>query len=249
MALSSSLEQTAFRDIYTIAFQVSPIIFSGGLAKNVPGGLLPVVALMGGLGLIQKAVTGKAVSLNDFSFQFRPMPGSDIVNQSVATYPFANQSVAANATIQEPLNISLHMIAPVKIAGGYVSKLGVYTALQKLFEKQNSLGGTYVVLTPAKIYKDCLLLKMTDITSGETKQDQVAWQLDFFQPLISMSAAKAALSSLLAKSSSGQPVTSASWSGASTGTGTSMPGSISSFSSFGGGGNPLGSLSKFIPGV
>jgi len=245
--IPTSTEQAALRDIYDIAFQVSPIIFSGGIAAAVPGGLLPLVALLGTLGLVQKAITGGGASLNDFSFRFRPMPGSDIISQSVGTFPFANQSVAANATIQEPLNVSLHMIAPIKVAGGYATKLAQITLLKTLFDKQNNAGGTYIVLTPAYIYKNCLMLKMTDITSGETRQDQVAWQLDFYKPLISLSAAKNAKSSLMAKSSAGQPVTSSSWSGASTGTGTSMPGSGSSF----GFGNQsfTSSLSKFIPGA
>ncbi|MBW8067063.1 MAG: hypothetical protein GJU73_06400 [Ferrovum sp.] len=243
----ATTEQTVLRDIYTIAFQISPIIFKNGIVSKVPGGVLPVVALLGQLGLIQSAISTGNININDFSFQFRPMPGSDIINQSVATYPFANQRVAANATIQEPLNVSLHMIAPVKVAGGYATKLPQITLLKTLFEKHSNAGGTYIILTPAYIYVDCLMLKMTDITSGETKQDQVAWQLDYFKPLISLSAAKTAMSSLMAKQSGGQQITSNAWSGPSVGTGTSMPGAGSSFGF--GTNNLISSLSKYIPGI
>lgn len=245
--MATTFEQTALRDIYTIAFQVSPIILEGGMVADFPGGLLPIVALLGGLGLVQSAIAGQGVGLNDFSFYFRPMPGSTIINQSVATYPFANQRVAANATIQEPTNISLHMIAPVKVAGGYASKLPQITLLKTIFEGHNNAGGTYIILTPAYIYTNCLMLTMTDITSGETKQDQVAWQLDFFKPLISLSEAKTALSSLMSKVTGGQQVTTPSWSGTSIGTGTTMPGSASSFQF--GNNSFLSSLNKYIPGI
>ena len=204
--MAASLENTIVRNIYDVAFQVSPIIFQGGIAASVPGGLLPVVALLGGLGLIQGAIAGH-VSINDFSFFFRPMPGSTLITQSVGMYPFANQRVAANATIQEPLTVSLHMIAPVKVPGGYITKLAQISALQALFEKHNNAGGTYVVLTPAKIYDTCLMLSMTDITGGETKQDQVAFQIDFIQPLISQTSLANALSSLMSKVTNGQPTT------------------------------------------
>ena len=67
--------------------------------------------------------------------------------------------------------------------------------------------GPAVVLTPAKIYDTCLMLSMTDITGGETKQDQVAFQIDFIQPLISQTSLANALSSLMSKVTNGQPTT------------------------------------------
>ena len=234
----SITENTIMRNIYDVAFQISPIIFQNGIVSGVPGGLLPVVALLGGLGLIQGAIAGHT-SINDFSFFFRPMPGSTLINQSVGMYPFANQRVAANATIQEPLTVSLHMIAPVKVAGGYVTKLAQLSALQVLFEKHNNAGGTYVILTPAKIYNACLMLSMTDITSGETKQDQVAFQIDFIQPLISKSQTANALSSLMSKITNGQP--SAGSLTGSVGSTLGMP-SLPSVPSISG-------LSSYIPGI
>jgi len=242
----ATFTNTALRDTYDIAFQVSPIIFHNGIASSVPGGYLPVVALLGGLGLIKKAIAGGGVGLEDFAFRFRPMPGSTIVNQAVGMYPFANQSVAANATIQEPTSVSLRMIAPTFLPGGYATKLAQTAALKALFEKHNNAGGSYVVLTPANIYTDVLMTLMTDITGGETKQDQVEWQLDFIKPLVSISAAKAALSSLMSKASGGQQVTSSSWSGTSTGAGTSMPGSGGALSF--GNQNFLSSITKLVPG-
>lgn len=241
----STLQNTIFRNVYDIAFQVSPIIFHNGLASAVPGGYLPIVALLGSLGLVQGAIAGN-VSLSDFSYRFRPMPGSTMVNQSVGMYPFANQRVAANATIQEPLTVSLHMIAPVFVPGGYATKLALMEILTTLFEKQNNAGGDYLILTPAKIYQDCLMLTMTDITSGETKQDQAEFQIDFIKPLITQSEATVAMNSLMSKASGGQVVTSSSWSGAVTGSGTSMPGGFNpTAGSFGSG----ASFQNFIPGL
>ena len=166
-------------------------------------------------------------------------PFSSVVTSTHDLTPFANQRVAANATIQEPLTVSLHMIAPVKVAGGYITKLAQISALQALFEKHNNAGGTYVILTPAKIYSTCLMLSMTDITGGETKQDQVAFQIDFIQPLISQVSLANAMSSLMSKATNGQPST-GSLAG-NMGSSLGMP-SLPSAPSIPG-------LSSFIPGI
>ena len=104
------------RDLYNLSFQISPIIFEGGLAQSIPGGMLPVLQL---LGFAQSALTSGSVSLNDFPYYFLPiLSGTKVINQSVATYPFANLQVAANATVDEPKPLSLMMVAPVKDTGG-----------------------------------------------------------------------------------------------------------------------------------
>lgn len=206
----------AARTAYDLAFQVSPIILTGGLATGILGGNLPIIALYGqAAGFVQGAVSSGSISADDFYCRFVPLPGSTVINQTIGQYPFANQLVAANATVQQPLTISLQMIVPVKDSGGYLTKLAIFSSLQQSLLLHNASGGSYTIATPSLLYTNCLMTAMTDITGGETRQQQVSYQLDFVQPLISKQQAQAATSALMSKLSGGNQITSPSWSGAS----------------------------------
>jgi len=206
----------AFRSTYDLAFQISPIILVGGIASNTLGGMLPIIALTGQLAsAAQGALSSGSLNLDDFFARFVPVPGSTLVNQQVATYPFANQAVAANSTIQQPLNISLRMIAPVKDTAGYLTKLAIWTALQNSLVAHNAAGGTYTIATAASIYPNCLMTQMTDATGGGTKQQQIEYQLDFIQPLITQQQATSAYNSLMSRLSSGAQVSAPTTAGAS----------------------------------
>lgn len=50
---------------------------------------------------------------------------------------------------------------------------------------------------PAMLMTDCLLLSLTDITADDSKQKQIVWQWDFFQPLLSQAQAAGALNGLM----------------------------------------------------
>lgn len=194
---------------YDLAFQVSPIILVGG---SYGQGLMPIIGLLGQLaGLGQGLLSGLG---SDAPFaKFLPMPGSTLISNTVGKYPFANQQVAGNAIIQQPLNLSMHMICPVKDKAGYLTKLALITSLQTSLQQHCAAGGTFNVATPAFIYTGMILLGMTDITGGMTAQKQVEFQLDFEKPLITREDATAALNTLMGKLSGGQQVTSSSWSG------------------------------------
>lgn len=224
----------AAQTAYTLAFQVSPIILQGGIASTVPFGVLPIIALTGQLAsLALAAATSGGLSVNDFYAQYLPIPGGTVINNSVAMYPFANQQVAANAIIQQPLNISLQMIAPVNQAGGYLTKLPLLTSLQTSLQKHNTLGGTYAIATPAYIYTNCVMTGMTDITGGESRQVQIEWRLDFIQPLITQAQAQAAMGSLMQSVTNGSQITGApSWSNSLPSAGTAISGAASSVAGF-----------------
>jgi len=216
-AADSALFADVFRDAYDLAFQVSPIFLMGGIVAGVPGGVLPIISLPGFLlGEAQAALSNQSLSMQDFFAYFLPVPGSNIINQTVGTYPFANQSVAGNATIRQPLNISFRMISPVKSTAGYLTKTAIFESIKASLTAHNDAGGWYMLLTPACIFPTALMLTMTDITGGETKQVQVEWQIDFTTPLITLSAAAAAKSGLMQKLASGGKVTSPSWTQAFT---------------------------------
>ena len=227
------MSQPAFASAYDLAFQISPIILVGGIASNTLGGMLPIIALTGqAAGFVQGALSG-GLSTNDFFARFVPIPGSTLVNQTVATYPFANQAIAANATIQQPLTISLRMIAPVKDDAGYLTKLAIWTSLQNSLVAHNAAGGLYHIATPAYVYTNCILQSVTDTTGGDTKQSQIIYQLDFFQPLVTQQQAISALNGLMSKLASGAPVSAPTaagasfWSSTATAVGTAAQNAVS----------------------
>lgn len=232
------MSQPAFSSVYDLAFQVSPIILVGGIAANTLGGMLPIIALAGqAAGALQGALSG-GLSATDFFARFVPIPGSTLISQQVATYPFANQATAANATIQQPLNISLRMIAPVKDAAGYLTKLAIWSALQSSLAAHNAAGGLYTIATPSCIYTNCLMLQMTDVTGGDTQQQQIEYQIDFFQPLVTQAQATATYNSLMSKLSSGAsvaannlPAGSSIWSSATTAVGSAAQSAVSGVTS------------------
>jgi hypothetical protein len=192
---------------FKMATQLSPIILTGGIATAL-GGALPIIALTeSGLSLLAGALSGSSsIELDNFFAHYTPLPGASLINNQVATYPFANQAIAANAIIAQPLNISLKMICPVRNLLGYPLKFATMSALQKSLSQHNSMGGTYSIVTPSYIYTYCIMTGMRDISGGDSKQLQYEWQLDFMQPLVSLQAAQQALSGLMQTITNGTPI-------------------------------------------
>lgn len=204
----SSLGATA----YQLSYEISPILLNNGIANPNLGGLLPIVSILQASSFVTGILSGGDVTdLNQFFAHFRPMAGGTLIEQEVASYPFANQNVAANAVITTPLHISLMMAAPATGIFGYANKIATMIALQTLLAKHNGLGGTYVVVTPAAVYTGCLLTRLADVTRS-TEQAQAEWQWDFVQPVVTLNQAQAAYNSNMAKMSAGLP-TSGNWSG------------------------------------
>lgn len=202
---------------YKLSFQLSPIILTDGIAQNIPGGMLPIIAITEALNFTVGLLGGgENLSLDNFFANFEPLTGSTLVDNQVGTYPFANQAVAANAIIAQPLAISMRMICPARNGAGFATKLATMMALQAALEQHNSSGGTYTIATPSYFYTNCLMLKMTDVTAGDGKQVQTEYQLDFTRPLLTLSSANRAMNSLLSKISSGTAIDGTpAWSGLS----------------------------------
>lgn len=205
----------ASRAAYDLSFQISPIILVGGIAANTLGGMLPIIALGGQVAAAAQGALSGGINTDAFFARYVPIPGSTLISQAIATYPFANQATAANATIQQPLNISLRMIAPVKDTAGYLTKLAIWTSLQNSLVAHNAAGGTYTIATPWYIYTNCLLQTVTDTTGGEGRQQQIMAQLDFVQPLVTQMQADSAYNSLMSKLNAGAQVSAPTAAGAS----------------------------------
>lgn len=218
---------TAARDAYDLFFQISPITLVGGIAGGVPGGLLPIIATIGGLGglaqgLVSGLATGQGVGMQAFPWRFLPVSGAQAIYQTAATYPFANRDIAANATVQQPKSFSMRMIWPVNQVSGMATKLALFSSLKDTLETHNTSGGTYSVALPSMLMTDCILLSLSDITPGGSKQSQIEWQWDFFKPLISQKQAVGALSGLMSILHGGGVSTTGAWSGVEAAIGTGV---------------------------
>jgi hypothetical protein len=120
---------------YTLSFELSPIMLCGGIAQNIPGGVLPIIAITEaatfGSGLLGP---GGPASLDNYFAHFTPLPGGTLAENQIGTYPFANQAVAANAIIAQPLTISMLMVCPAHTVSGYPGALVTMLALQTAAE-------------------------------------------------------------------------------------------------------------------
>ena len=196
----------ALRTLAQLAYQVSPIILTGGIATPLPGGALPIIFLTESVALVGGLLTGAGLpsSLDDFFAQYLPISGGTLIDQQIGNYPFANQMIAANAVIQQPLKISLQMIAPSRQSGDMLTKLPIMTLVQSALAQHNATGGLYTIATSAYVYTNCLMTGFTDITpSSDYKQWQIIWQLDFQQPLVTQAQATNTFNALLSNINNG----------------------------------------------
>lgn len=190
---------------FQLSYEISPIIFTGGIASGVGGGMLPVLSLTSALSFATGLLGEGDVSLSGAFAHFMPLPGSTLLDYKVGMYPFANQNVAANAVIKEPLTLDMLMMCPANDENGYFTKLPVMMALIASFDQHNQQGGTYTVATPAALYTDLLCVSITDVSHQESKQVQTAYKFSFVKPLVTLQDAQQAQNSMMSKISGGLP--------------------------------------------
>ena len=197
---------------YQLSYQVCPIFFTNGIAGN-NGGMMPITQILQpgtpapSLTSIISSLAGIGAGANlDQAFaHFRPIPGGTLAKFSPALYPFANQQVASNAVIFEPLTISLHMDIPVQTPGGFQYKFVTMSSLQAAIQQHVNLGGTFTVATPAFIYLNALLLDLVDASTPDSATPQNAFQWNFLLPLVTLQAAQAAQSTFMTNITNGTP--------------------------------------------
>lgn len=210
---------------FAISFQLSPIILTGGVADSISGGMMPIISLTQSQ-QFPTGILGAGVDLSFSSYfcYFEPLQSTSMIDNDVGMYPFANQSVAANAIIAKPLTISLLMICPARDTMPYFVRLQTLMSLQSTFAQHNAMGGLYTVLTPSYYYTSCIMVGMRDMTAGESKQAQIMWQIDFIQPLVTLDQAAQAQSALMSKLTDGSMVQGQpAWSGVAPNSGYPNP--------------------------
>ncbi|EAY7434170.1 hypothetical protein FR086_11045 [Salmonella enterica] len=201
------------RELYKLGFEISPVILCDGVAQSIPGGMLPIVALTQSASYVS-GLMGGAIELTDLDKYFchwRAAPGGTMVDYDIGHYPFANQAVAANALLSQPLRIPMLMDAPVNENTGAMTKLITLSSLQAVLQAHASLGGTFIVATPGIIYSNCILRTVRDVTGSNDALPQRQWLWDFEQPLLSETGAEQAINSYLGKIDNGDKATESAW--------------------------------------
>jgi hypothetical protein len=195
-------------NLIQLLYQITPIWFQNGIASNIIGGYLPILSIVNPE-VFNALVSGNTATLApDWNFEnafgiFNTSAGGSLVEQSIAEYPFANLSVAANAVLRNPINISLVMMTPMKTVNAWAVKQSTMTALKAVLDNHNNLGGTYIVFTPAYIYTDMLMTNLVDISTAQSPLPQNAWRWDFTRPLTTLQDIQGAESNLIAKITAG----------------------------------------------
>lgn len=245
----SSFGQIGFK----LGFEISPVILTNGIASFIPGQMLPIVGITQAASFIGGLLHGRIdLDLDNFFARFKPVPGAQLINNEIGEYPYANQTVAANAVVTQPLTVSMLMYCPVNQQGGYVTKFLTMSGLKKTLDLHVAQGGTFTVVTPSYIYTNCLLTGLRDVTSGETKQAQQIWQWDFRQPLVATNDADSILNSLMSKLNGGLPVIgNPTWSGPASTIGSPLTGISGATSSIvsGAAGALSSSVNSLTPGL
>jgi hypothetical protein len=181
---------------YRLSYEISPIMLVGGIAGT---NMLPLINILSSQNFSQGVLS--SASGDDYFGHFRVLPGHSLMENEVALYPLANQSVAA--IITDPLRVSLEMIAPANDQTTVAAKLAIMTSLKSSLDNHTALGGWYNVSTPSYIYQGCLLTSLTEGTEEDDgSQVQIRWIWNFMQPLLTAEAAQAAQNQGMSKISS-----------------------------------------------
>jgi hypothetical protein len=218
------------RQAWKYSYGVNPIFLTGGLASNLPGGVMPIINLLQP-GDFPQGPTGAGTSGGDEYFaEFKVLPGGLIISNEFGKYPFANQVVAANAVIKQPLVVSLMMICPATDVTTWSAKLQTMTALKASLEQHSNSGGTFTVATPSLFYANGLLEELRDVSDSSSNQPQLKWQWDFWFPLLTLESAQAAMNGLMNMISGGQQLSGdpPAWSGLGQTVGNAGTGQASS---------------------
>jgi hypothetical protein len=158
-------------------------------------------------------------SLDNAFGAFNVLAGGSLIQQTVAKYPFANQSYAANAILRDPLHVSLIWDTPMRGANAWGTKLTTMQSLKQRLDTHNNGGGTYIVVTPAYVYDNLVMLSLTDASRGSSNLPQNAWRFDFERPLIVLQELRKAQGALMSKLTNGV-ITNGAWSGPAAGLGS-----------------------------
>lgn len=166
-----------------LLYQVSPIILVDGIASNQTGSMQSLLMLLApSIAFGQPTVS---TNLLDNAFgAFNVLPGGTLNAQTVPKYPLADMTLAANAIVRDPIQVSLIWDIPMKGANAWANRLSTIQNLKGILDQHNNAGGRYIILTPSYYYDNCILLSLTDNSRGSSPIPQNAWRFDFERPQV-----------------------------------------------------------------
>ncbi|UMM63157.1 hypothetical protein [Aristophania vespae] len=199
---------TAGRTVMELAYTASPILLTGGVAEKM-GGTVPILLYTQAIALVNGLISGGLAgglniptSASELWCNWYAGQGAEYINNKIAHYPFANQSVAANAVIRQPTQLTMRMECPARGPGAMVTKLATLQSLQAILAKHSAIGGQFVIITPGQIFTGMLLTGMTD--NSQTQQSPASsFDFKFERPLTQISEGVQQQSTLMKKLSGG----------------------------------------------
>ncbi len=211
---------TAVKTAWDLLYRVSPILLTGGIASSLSTSLsaagvlgaafssltsigIPIAAILDPISLVSGLGGNTNFSIDDLFAHFMPVPGGTLLEFETCKFPFANQIVAGNAVIQRESTISMHMECAYRGTNSIPARIAILAAMRATVLQHVTQGGLFTVFTPAMIYSNVPLLRITDISPDPT-MPQTAFQWDFEQVLITTVAAAGAASTMMSKLGSGQ---------------------------------------------
>jgi hypothetical protein len=204
------------RSFYQLLYQITPIFLTNGIATNIGGKIIPIMALLNpnAYNILFSGGNGD-FNMDSYFGIFQPASGGSLVAQQIAEYPFASLNVAANATVKQPIELSMIMVTPMKTEYAWAVKNATMTALKAALDTHNNMGGTYTVFTPAFTYYDMIMLNLSDMSNPQIALPQNTWKWDFRKPLVSQTDLVSAENNLYSKITGGIQ-TSTEWTNALT---------------------------------
>ena len=209
-----NLFNSAGRQEFEFKYELCPILLKNGIAKNLMDKLMPIIQLTQQQGYPAGSVSGQLVKAlvpgyppthTGYFAHFKTVPGYTLMFNSIGTYPFANASVAGNAIIQQPVNVSLLMYCPATSAYPASARASIIASLMSALNEHVRAGGLFVVYTPLFIYDNCVLVGIRDGSEGDNAAMQNALIFDFMRPqIMTNEEAAGAQNELMSKLSKGQ---------------------------------------------
>lgn len=207
MGFSSVLNDMG-RTIGELAYVSTPILLTGGVAENL-GGTVPIILYTEAVALVNGLIAGgiggsfNMPDLDNLWCHWCPVPNATLIANEIGSYPFANQTVAANAVISQPVTLTMEMICPARGPGAMATKLVTIQSLQAILNKHSTMGGTFTIMTPGQIYTNMLLTGFEDVSPHPEDFPASQFHLDFKRPLTQKSESLQKKGTLMSKLTGG----------------------------------------------
>lgn len=131
-------------------------------------------------------------------FQWQVLPGFNMLNYDISTYPFPNAEIAANSMLKKPITIKFSIIPSGSEIPGLLQNISGHSALtlglKAFLEYWVESANTFRIFHAGGFLSDCLLQELTDVTpSDSTMIGGSMLQATFFQPIVSQNSASESL--------------------------------------------------------